>query len=227
MISFLIKYKKVILIITLAFFIGSIGYLGLSSYASGALNTNVATVGGTSISYRDFYRAADAQARALRENGIDVDESMTRAINQRTLSGLISEEVLNQAAASAGQAVSDYEVASDIRTLPMFDQAGVFNKAAYEYALRHQLGVTPLQFEEQMRRSKLAERFGLFLSSFYKLTPNEVRFVYQAQHGNLKDFDANKKDFERQLFQTKMETAQKAFFDDFNNRVTIKTYLED
>ena len=41
----------------------------------------------------------------------------------------------------------------------------------------------------------------------------------------MKDFEKNKKDFEKQLFQTKMETAQNAFFDDFNNRVEIKMYL--
>ena len=45
MISFLIKYKKAILIITLAFFIGSIGYIGLDSYRRGSFSSNVAMVG--------------------------------------------------------------------------------------------------------------------------------------------------------------------------------------
>ena len=74
MISFLIKHKKSILIITLAFFIASIGYIGLNSYNSGAFSTNAAIVGGTPITYRDLYRATDAQARVLRNNGVDVDE---------------------------------------------------------------------------------------------------------------------------------------------------------
>ena len=88
-----------------------------------------------------------------------------------------------------------------------------------------QQGFSPAQFEEQIRRSKLADRFRLALYSVYKLTPEEVRFAYLTQNGNMKDFEKNKKDFEKQLFQTKMETAQNAFFDDFNNRVEIKTYL--
>ena len=114
----------------------------------------------------------------------------------------------------------------DIHSAPAFNQNGQFNKAAYEHAVRYQLGVTPAQFEDQIRRSKLADRFRMALFSIYKLTPEELRFSYQMQNGDMKDFEKNKKDFERQLFETKMETAQQAFFDDFNNRVEIKTYLD-
>lgn len=227
MISFLIKYKKSILIITLAFFIGSIAYIGLDSYRRGHFSSNAAMVGSEPITYRTLYKAADAQARVLRNNGVDVDEAMTKMINQRALSGLISEEVLNQAAKDFGMQVSDYEVAFDIQSSPQFNQGGRFNKTAYEYAVRRQLGVTPAQFEDQIRRSKLADRFRMALYSFYKLTPEEVRFAYLTQNGGMKDFDKNKKDFERQLFETKMETAQQAFFDDFNNRVEIKTFLDE
>ncbi len=226
MISFLIKYKKSILIITLAFFIGSIGYIGLDSFRRGTFNENVAMVGSEPITYRTLYKATDAQARALRNNGVDVDEDLNKYLNQQMLSALISEEVLNQAAKEFGMEVADYEVAMDIHSSPMFNQNGVFDKNAYEHAVRYQLGVTPAQFEEQIRRSKLSDRFRMALYSFYKLTPEEVRFSYQVQNGNMKDFEKNKKDFERQLFETKMETAQQAFFDDFNNRVEIKTYLD-
>ncbi len=225
MISFLIKYKRSILIITLAFFIGSIAYIGLDSYRRGTFNENVAVVGSTPITYRTLYKASEAQARLLRNNGVDIDEDLNKYLNQQTLNALISEEVLNQAAREFGMNISDYEIAMDIHSSPAFNQNGQFNKTAYEYAVRHQLGVTPAQFEEQIRRSKLADRFRMGLYSFYKLTPEEIRFAYQTQHGNLKNFDKDKKDFERQLFETKMETAQQAFFDDFNNRVEIKTYL--
>ena len=227
MISFLIKYKKSILIITLAFFVASIGYLGLNSFNRGAFSSNAALVGSTPITYRDLRRATDAQARVLRNNGVDVDETMTHYLTQQALSGLISEEVLNQAAQEFGMAVSDYEIASDIQSSPVFSQNGQFSQQAYEYAVKHQVGVTPAQFEEQLRRSKLADRFRMALYSVYKLTPEEVKFSYQIQNGNLKDFDKNKKDFEKQLFETKMETAQRAFFDDFNNRIEIKTFLKE
>lgn len=227
MISFLIKYKKSILIITLAFFIASIGYLGLNSFNSGAFNTNAAMVGNTPITNRDLRRATDIQIRVLRNNGIDLEDDLNAFVTQQALSALISEEVLNQSAQDFGLAVSDYEVAYDIQSSPLFSENGQFNQTAYENAVRYQIGSSPAKFEEQMRRSKLADRFRMALYSIYKLTPEEVRFAYQTQNGNLKNFEENKNDFEKQLFETKMETAQRAFFDDFNNRVEIKTFLKN
>ena len=57
MISFLIKYKKAILIITLAFFIGSIAYIGLDAYQRGTFSSNAAKVGSEPITYRAMYKA--------------------------------------------------------------------------------------------------------------------------------------------------------------------------
>lgn len=227
MISFLIKYKKVILIVTLAFFIGSIAYIGLDSYRRGNFNTAAARVGSADITYKQLYKASEAQTRALRNQGVDIEEDMNKFLQQQALSALISEEVLNQAAEKAGMRVSDYEIAYDIQTSPMFSADGQFNKSAYEEALRYSVGMTPAEFEEQLRRSKLADRFRTLLYSHYKLTPEEIKFSYKTQHGNLKKYEENKKDFAAALMDTKMQTAQKAFFDRFNEEVEIKTFLQD
>lgn len=227
MISFLIKYKKVILIITLAFFLGSIVYLGADAYRRGNFSSTAAQVGSADITYRELYRVTEDRARALRNQGVDVDEDMMKYLRQQLLAALISEEVLNQAAHKAGLEVSDYEVAYDIQTSPFFAQNGQFNKTAYEYALKRSVGLTPAEFEAQLRKGKLADRFRGVLYSFYKLTPEEIKHAYNVQHGNLKNFDENKADFAAQLMDTKMETAQKAFFDQFNNEVEIKTFLQD
>jgi len=227
MISFLIKHKKVILIVTLAFFLGSIVYLGADAYRRGNFSNVAASVGSKDISYRQLYRVTEDRARALRNQGVDVDENMLAYLNQQFLAALISEEVLNQAAADAGMSVSDYEVAYDIQTLPVFVQNGKFNKAAYEAFLKRAAGMTPAEFEDQLRRGKLSDRFRVTLYSHYKLTPEEIKQAYKVQHGNLKDFEKNKKEFAAQLLDTKMETAQKAFFDQFNENVEIKTYLQD
>ena len=227
MFSFLIKHKKSILVITLAFFIGSIIYIGLDSYHRVSSQTNAAMVGSTPITYRALRKASEAQAQLLRKNGLDVDENMNQFIMQQVLSGLINEEILNQSAREYGLVISDYELATEIHSATPFIQNGQFNKVAYEQVLKHQLGMTPAQFEEQIRRSKLADRFRMALYSIYKLTPEEVKFSYKIQHGNLKNFEQNKKDFEKQLFETKMETAQRAFLDDFNNRVEIKSLIKE
>lgn len=226
MISFLIKHKKSILIITLAFFLGSIIYIGLDAYSRTNFSLTAAQVGSQKISYRDLYRLSDQRAAQLRNQGVDVNEDLLKLIQQQVLSSLVSEEILNQAAQKAGMFVSDYEIAYDIKTSPWFSPEGTFDKATYEYVLKSSAGVTPAKFEEQLRRDKLANRFRQTLYSFYKLTPQEIKYAYQIQHGNLDNFEENKRDFASALMDTKMETAQKAFLDDFNNTVEIKTFLE-
>ena len=228
MISFLIKHKKSILIITLAFFLGSIVYLGLDAYHRGNFSTVSAKVGSQKISYRQLSRLTEDRAKVLRNQGVDVDENTLAFLRQQMLAALISEEVLSQAAAQAGMAVSDYEIAFDIKNMGLGgDPQGAFNHTAYAANVRRATGLTPAEFEAQLRQSKLANRYRTSLYSFYKLTPAEIQYAYQTQHGNLKDFEKNKKEFAAQLMDTKMETAQKAFFDDFNQRVDIKTYLKD
>lgn len=226
MISFLIKHKKSILIITLFFFLGSIAYLGLSAYSRAGYSLSAAKVGSKNISSREVYRLSEQRANQLRTQGIDVNEDLLKMIQQQVLASLVSEEVLNQAAQKAGLAVSDYEIAQDIITSPWFAPEGKFDKERYQYILKTSAGVTPAQFEEQLRRDKLANRFRQVLYSFYKLTPQEMKLSYQTQHGNLTDFEANKADFAVALMDTKMETAQQAFWDDFNNTVEVQSFLQ-
>ena len=226
MISFLIKHKKSILIITLAFFLGSIVYIGLDAYARSNYSLTAAQVGNKKISYRNLYRISDQRANQLRSQGVEVNEDLLKILQQQVLSSMVSEEILNQAAQKAGLWVSDYEVAYDIKTSPWFAPNGKFDKAQYEYALKTAAGVSPSEFEEQLRRDKLAQRFRQTLYSFYKLTPQEIKYSYQVQNGNLDNFEENKNDFASALMESKMETAQRAFLDDFNSQVTIKTFLE-
>lgn len=228
MISFLIKYKKIILIVTLAFFLGSIVYLGLDAYHRGSFSTVAAKVGAQSISFRQLDRLVQNRTQAIRDQGVDLDEDMVSYMRALALQSLISEAVAAQAAKEMGLGVSDYEVAYNIKALGLGgDPSGAFDKNVYAANVRRAVGLPPAEFEEQVRQSILASRFRTVLYSLYKLTPAEIKHSYQIQHGNLKDFDKNKNDFALQLMDTKMETAQRAFFDDFNQRVKIKTYLQD
>ena len=69
MISFLIKYKKVILIITLAFFLGSIVYLGADAYRRGNFSSTAAQVGSADITYRELYRVVGRILSGELQNG--------------------------------------------------------------------------------------------------------------------------------------------------------------
>lgn len=227
MISFFIKHKKSILVITLAFFLGSIIYIGLDAYSRSNYSLNAAQVGSEKISYRDLYKISDRQANQLRSQGVDVDEDMMKFLQQQALNGLIVVEILNQAAQKAGLWVSDYEVAYDIKTSPLFvGKDGQFDKNQYEYAVRQLFQVTPAEFEQQYRRQTLADRFRRTLYSMYKLTPEEVKYSYQLQHGNLNGFEENKSTFMTALLETKLETAPDAFFDSFNSTVKVQNFLD-
>ena len=84
MISFLIKHKKIILIITLAFFLGSIVYLGADAYRRGNFSNTVAQVGSSDITYRELYRVSEDRARVLRIDASKA-EAETRPWSQRRL----------------------------------------------------------------------------------------------------------------------------------------------
>lgn len=226
MISFLIRHKKSILIITLAFFLGSIVYLGLDAYSRSNNSLVAAMVGSQKISRHDFERVREQKATVLRNQGIDIEEDLQKYLDQQALAELVREEVLNQAAAKAGLHVSDYEVASAIRSI-FTPQGGTFNRSLYEQNVHDIAHMTPAEFENNLRRATLANRFGMVLFSLYKLTPAEAKNSYKVQHGNVNDFEANKAEFGNQLLETKMTTAQQGFFDQFNNEVKIKTFLED
>ena len=226
MISFLIKYKKSILIITLAFFLGSIVYLGLDAYSRTNYSLVAAKVGSATISTRDLDRVTENAARALRDQGNDLDSDHLRVLRQQMLQSLIGEEVVTQAARKAGLHASDYEVASGIAQIPYFTANGHFDKTIYTYGLKR-MGITPAEFEQQLRRTSLGNNFRRLLASGYKLTPKEIEQVYEVQHKSMDKFAEDKEDFIAQLSETKMESAAKAFEEDFNNNTEIKTFLKD
>ncbi len=226
MISFFSKHKKSILIVTLAFFLGSIVYIGLDVYSRSNYSLTAAKVGAEPISYRELYKVSDRSANQLRSQGVDVDEDMMKFLQQQALNGLVVVEILNQAAKQAGLHVSDYEVAYDIKTSPLFVGAdGKFDKKQYEYAVRQLYQVSPAEFEQQYRRQTLADRFRRTLYSMYKPTPEEVKYSYQIQHGNLNGFEENKSGFMTAFMETKLETAPDAFFDNFTNTVKVQNFL--
>ena len=226
MISFLIKHKKSILIITLVFFLGSIVYLGLDAYSRTNYSLVAAKVGKAVISTRDLDRTTENAAQNLRNQGIDLDEQTLKDVRQQVLQTLIGEEVVTQAAQKAGLHVSDYEVAANIAAIPYFTANGHFDKTIYTYGLKR-MGLTPAEFENQLRRSSLGNSFRRVLASNYKMTPKEIEQAYKVQHGNLDKFPQDKKDFADQLLENKMQTAAKAFEEQFNNNVEIKTFLKD
>jgi peptidyl-prolyl cis-trans isomerase D len=101
-------------------------------------------------------------------------------LRERALNQLITREVLRQVAADAGVRLSAQQVASRIRQQEFFRQNGQFNRELYRQILERS-GMTPEQYEAQMREAFRIEqlRGGLVSSSF--ALAQEARYAAQLQ----------------------------------------------
>ena len=153
MISLLIKYRNPILFTTVLIFLLSIGILGAGVVAEqyGA-NAVVAKVGDAKIKYKSVLNSYNIIRQKYIDEGKEISEDEDKKIKQEILQSLISEEALSQAAQELGIGSSKMEVASAIKSAPMFAPNGEFNKNAYIYVVRNQFHVNPSEFESNMNK---------------------------------------------------------------------------
>jgi hypothetical protein len=181
MVSFMIKYKNILLIATVLFFIGSLGFVGANVFMEEyGPNTAIAYVGNAKIKFKDFENAYRAAERRQHEAAPPAEEDENtgdaeRKLRQEVLQAIITEESLAQSARKYGIGVSDLEIAYDIKNT--FSDNGLFNKKAYVWIVRNQLGMNPEQYEAALLKQKMANKFQNALILSAKLTPQEAEFM--------------------------------------------------
>ncbi|MDR0734441.1 MAG: SurA N-terminal domain-containing protein [Elusimicrobiota bacterium] len=182
MVSFMIKYKNILLILTVLFFIGSLGFVGANVFMDEyGPNTAIAYVGDAKIKFKHFESAYRAAERRQREAGPSDTEEETAAddaakkLKQEVLQAMITEESLAQSARKYGIGVPDLEIAYDIKNT--FSDNGLFNKKAYVWVVRNQLGMNPEQYEAALLKQKMANKFQNALILSAKITPQETEFM--------------------------------------------------
>ena len=226
MISALRKYKNVILVIVILALLSGIGYVGYGVVANGAADRGTAAVvGAEKIRAADLNNLVRRQETALRRQGKDLEEADMTYLRQSVLQSLLYESAMVQGARQFGLAISDFELAYLIKTSPVFAGPYGFDKKTYVWTVRNQFNMNPADFEEQQRRAMLAQRFATVLASAYRVTPEEIKYNFKTQYGNVKDFDAKKADFIPTVRETKANAAASAWLADFNahNRIKILT----
>ena len=121
MISFFIKYRNPILIITVVIFLASIGILGAGAVADeyGA-NAVLAKVGDTKIKYKTFATAYDMARQQYINDGKELTEEQDKQLKQEIVQSLVLQEALSQAAGEMGIGTSKAEVAYFIKNMPIF-----------------------------------------------------------------------------------------------------------
>lgn len=147
-----------------------------------------ARVNGQEISKVDFEQSysrifRDYQARA----GGAFNEQLAQSIGlkEKVLDQLIDRELLAQAAIDTAITVTDEELNEEIRKMPAFQVDGVFNQEQYLLIVERQLGTLPAQFEEELRRSLLAQKMLASLSGAAKVSDDEVRAEFAREKEKL------------------------------------------
>lgn len=177
--------------VVLALLIVTFAFFGLDSYLQTSAVNYAAKVNDVEISRTQQQRSYEQLMTRMKQalgNNFDpdlIDESM---LKKNALTTLINEELVVQAAESAGLSASEQVLASQIASVDGFKKEGVFSKDQYAQILRYQ-GMTPGEFEWRLMKEITANQLkaGIILTATgtedtlrraYKLQAQQRRFNY-------------------------------------------------
>jgi len=154
-------------------------------------NAVVASVDGRDITVNRFRRAYQQQINQFRQfNGGNFDEKLLRqlGIEQRVVQQLIEEEAAMAEAKRQGITASDAEVRARILALPAFQENGEFiGDARYRQILAIQNPpIKPNDFEEDVRRSIVAEKLQGALTDWITVADTEVDTEFNRRNEKVK-----------------------------------------
>jgi peptidyl-prolyl cis-trans isomerase D len=151
-------------------------FVGVSSYFTSDAVNAVAVVNDQEITSSQFNQGFQNYRRRMQAQlGAAFDpEAFDQAIVRRQfLDRMIDEELLAQVSLDSGLAVSNETLAQTIRSLPAFEVDGEFNSDVYQASLAAQ-GLTPAQFEADIRGSMVLNQFPSVIASSAIATPWEL-----------------------------------------------------
>lgn len=181
MITFFNKHKKTIFTITVVVFVVSI-FFGLGAYIGGiTVGDTVAKIGKKRISWQQYQKMVSiAMDNVLKENksveGEDAYKIIENMVKEEVFKELVVEEILRMESERFRFKISDFEVAMEIQNTPVFLVEGKFDPRSYVSGIWSKYRMTPKEYEEWRRNSRLANRFKSFLFETVKVTPDEVPF---------------------------------------------------
>lgn len=156
------KNKRVAQVI-LAIIIVPFAFFGMDAYfTDGPGGSDVATVGGTTISAMEFDRALSDQQDRIRSAGGELDRAMLESDSFRrsVLDNLISQRVLALYAAENRFVVTPQELQQTIAEVPAFQEDGRFSLQRYETMLSAQ-GMSPQMFEARLAQDVRIQQLAL------------------------------------------------------------------
>lgn len=164
---------------------------GFSGFFNGGSSTAVIAAGDTEISTQDYrlaYRQAEVQLSQQLRRRPTREEAIENGIDQRVLSQLVAEAVLDEQGRSLGLGMSEDRLAQLIAEDPSFhDQAGRFSRGTFRELLSN-VGMTENDFirnrEEAAVRSQIVDAVAEGASA-----PNLVRQAFGLYDGERRTAD--------------------------------------
>ncbi len=146
--------SKIFYVLLMFLMMGGLLFFGIGDYSFGGSQPYVAKVGSEIISESEY-------ARRVEENRSRMRQMMGEAYNakmfdtpdyrRQLLEQMIDEELITQAGAAAGMAISDAKLREEIAKMTVFQTDGKFDKPLYLQLLQAN-SMSTQQFEERMRR---------------------------------------------------------------------------
>jgi len=155
------RLSGIIAIFILGLLVVPFAFVGVSSYFTSEAVNAVAVVNDQQITTNEFNQAFQNYRRRMQAQlgtAFDAEQFDQAIVRRQFLDQMIDEELLAQVSTDAGLAVSDDALSERIRTLGAFEVDGEFNADVYRASLSAQ-GLTPQQFENDMRTSMVLTQF--------------------------------------------------------------------
>jgi peptidyl-prolyl cis-trans isomerase D len=155
------RLTGIMAIFILSLLIIPFAFVGVNSYFTSDTVNSVAIVNDQEITINEYNQAFQNYRRRMQAqlgSNFDPDLFDQQVVRRQFLDQMIDEELVSQVAVDAGLTVSDSRLAETIRNTPSFEVDGEFNADVYRQRLSAQ-GLTPSQFEQDMRVSMVVDQF--------------------------------------------------------------------
>ena len=155
------RLTGIIAIFIFAILIIPFAFVGVSSYFTSDAVNAIAVVNDQEITISQFNTGFQNYRRRMQAqlgSAFDAELFDQAIVRRQFLDQMINEQLLVQVSAEAGLAVDDQRLALAIRDVEAFNVDGEFNTDVYQARLAAQ-GITPTQFEIDMRDSMVLNQF--------------------------------------------------------------------
>ncbi len=162
-------------------------FWGVGSYSE-KRRLRVAIVNGEAISVMEYNEAYNQIMEGLRRQfGNNLNDDLLKMMNvkQQALNQIIDRRVLFSEADRLNFNVDSQELADTIRSIPAFQDNGVFNKSLYTRVLTANR-LTPETFEQSQKNDLLINKLRSFITGFVKISDREAREWYQWDLASVK-----------------------------------------